>query len=190
MKYGELPTDLGIHQLECNEMMFYQYLPIKLKGQSKPVFEQRLNPFSDLIGVCLCDYVGEFGLNKFMDSYVYLTVKKQYQTKGCSFNRMGWHSDGFLTDDINYIWSDCIPTVFNSSSFNLSENDRETLKEMEIQANPNNDMCFPDGSLIRLDQFNIHRVQDTPNPILRTFFKLSVSADKYDLKGNSINYLL
>lgn len=33
MKYGELPNDLGIHQLECDEMMFYQYLPIKLKGQ-------------------------------------------------------------------------------------------------------------------------------------------------------------
>ena len=29
MRYGELPKPLGIFEVECNEMMFYQYLPIK-----------------------------------------------------------------------------------------------------------------------------------------------------------------
>lgn len=38
----------------------------------------------------------------------------------CSFNRMGYHSDGFLTDDINYIWCDNNPTIFNISAFNLT----------------------------------------------------------------------
>jgi len=188
--YGDKPTDLGIFQVNCPEMMFYQYLPIKMAGSKEVEMEQRLKYFDQIIGTTLCDFVGTYGLNRFIDSYVYITAKKLFNMPGCNFNRGGWHSDGFMTDDINYIWSDCYGTIFNTSEFQLSMDDSGSLVEMEKQADPVNDLTYPDGTLLRLDQFNIHRVADIDKVALRTFLKVSISKDKYDLEGNAHNYLL
>lgn len=189
-KYGSLPKELGEHLIKCDEMLYYQYLPIKLAGQIEPLMEQRLDPFKEIVGAICCDYVGTFGLDKYGDNYVYLTVKKMYQTSGCSFNRKGYHSDGFLTEDINYIWSDCQPTIFNNSNFNLTLDDHKSLKEMEEQAKKENEVIYPNNMLLRLNQFQIHKVSPGTQLGLRTFIKVSISKDKYDLKGNSINPLL
>ena len=190
MKYGSLPKYLGTHKIQCEEMLFYQYLPIKLKNQTELIFEERLKCFEKLIGNICCDFVGEYGLNRFVTSYIYLTAKKMYQVNGCSFNRKGYHSDGFLTDDINYIWSDKNPTVFNYSSFKLTQEDTISLYEMDKQANKKTIKIYPENSLLRLDQFNIHKVNENKELVLRTFVKVSFSSNKYDLKGNSKNYLL
>lgn len=37
MKYGQLPKSLGIFEVECKEMMFYQYMPIKLQYDSNEI---------------------------------------------------------------------------------------------------------------------------------------------------------
>jgi hypothetical protein len=190
MKYGTLPKYLGTHEIECNEMLFYQYLPIKLKNQTEPIVEERLKCFEELIGNICCDFVGEFGLDLFVNSNVYLTAKRMHQVGGCSFNRMGYHSDGFLTDDINYVWCDKNPTVFNFSPFKLTLDDKVSMQEMEDQANEEAIEIYPENSLLRLDQFNIHKVSETKGLTLRTFVKVSFSLDKYDLKGNSKNYLI
>jgi hypothetical protein len=190
MIYGSLPKYLGLHEIQCDEMLFYQYLPIKLKSQRGLFIEERLKCFEDLIGNVCCDFVGEFGLDRFVDSYIYLTAKKMYQVGGTSFNRMGYHSDGFLTDDINYVWCDKNPSVFNFSPFKLTLNDKVSMQEMEDQANEEAIEIYPENSLLRLDQFNIHKVSETKKLTLRTFVKVSFSLDKYDLKGNSKNYLL
>jgi len=188
-KYGELPHTLGLHQIECKEMMFYQYLPIKLLGQSMPVFEERLNCFRDIVGLICCDYIGTFGLDNYVNSYIYMSAKYLFQAKGCAYNRPGWHCDGFMSNDINYIWSDTNPTVFNTSEFNLTQNDKVSIQEMTEQATSDNDVSFPENTLIRLNQFNVHRVADQIEG-MRTFLKISFSKDKYDLIGNSHNYLL
>lgn len=134
MQYGIKPKDLGLFDIKCDQMMFYQYLPIKLINQHKPTIEERLMPYEKIIGTIFCDFIGEFGLDKFISNYSYLTVKNIYQTNGCSFNRMGYHSDGFLTNDINYIWSDKSPTVFNFGNFNISNDDDISLIQMQKQA--------------------------------------------------------
>jgi hypothetical protein len=190
MKYGELPKVLGEFKVECKEMMFYQYLPIKMPLDVNPVYEDRLKCFDRLIGAICCDYIGEYGLDNYVNSYVYLTAKFMYQMPNCSFNRMGWHSDGFLTDDINYIWCDKYPTIFNKSNFILSPDDTLSIQEMEMQADPLNDVTYNENQLIRLDQFNIHKVAPVKSGGMRTFLKVSISKDKYDLIGNSHNYLL
>lgn len=189
-KYGILPKNLGIHLVECEEMMFYQYLPIKLIKDSVCFYEPRLNCFKTLIDKCSMDFVEDFGMDKYLNSYIYLTAKKMYQTAGCSFNRKGYHSDGFLTDDINYVWCDENPTIFNNSDFNLTLDDKVSMKEMELQANEKNIKIYPKNSVLRLDQFNIHRVSENKDLVLRTFVKISFSLDKYDLLGNSKNHLL
>ncbi len=113
-----------------------------------------------------------------------------YQVNGCSFNRKGYHSDGFLTNDINYVWCDKNPTVFNYSPFKLTLDDTISMKEMEEQANEEAIEIYPENSLLRLDQYNIHKVSENKGLVLRTFVKVSFSTDKYDLKGNSKNHLL
>lgn len=190
MKYGELPKELGIFEIECKEMMFYQYLPIKMPNETKCIYEQRLKCFDNLVNAICCDYIAEFGLDNYVNSYVYLTAKYLYQMPKCSFNRMGWHSDGFLTDDINYIWCDKYPTIFNKTDFNLPLDDLLSMEEMEKQAMPINDVIYKENQLLRLNQFNIHRVAQVEKSGMRSFLKISFSKDRYDLIGNSHNYLL
>jgi len=190
MKYGQLPTELGIFEVECKEMMFYQYLPIKMPNETQPIYEERLSCFDKLIGAICCDYIGEFGLDNYINSHVYLTAKSLYQMPNCSFNRMGWHSDGFLTDDINYIWCDKYPTIFNKTDFDLPLDDILSIEEMEKQAISFNDVVYKENQLLRLNQFNIHKVSPIKQGCMRTFLKISISKDRYDLIGNSHNYLL
>jgi len=190
VRYGELPTSLGTFEVDCKEMMFYQYLPIKLAGQMEAIWEDRLNPFSELIEKCIWNFAYNFGNDNLDASNVYLTVKHLYQAEGCSFNRDGWHSDGFMTDDINYIWSNNNGTIFNHSPFELTQDHKISIEEMSAQAIPDLDYQYQECELLRLDQFNIHKVAYIAKPTMRTFFKLSFSPDKYNLVGNSHNYLL
>lgn len=190
MRYGDLPKELGIFEVEAKEMMFYQYLPIKMINQTQLIYEPRLKCFDALVGAICCDYIGEFGLDNYVNSYVYLTAKYLYQMPNCSFNRTGWHSDGFLTDDINYIWCDKYPTIFNKYYFELPLDDLLSMEAMEEQAMPFNNVTYKENQLLRLNQFNIHKVAPIKNGGMRTFLKISISKDKYDLIGNSHNYLL
>ena len=187
--YGELPNQIGSYEVECKEMMFYQYLPIKLIGNHAPIYEDRLKCFDQLVGVICCDYIGAFGLDRYINSYVYLTAKYMYQKEGCSYNRPGWHSDGFMTDDINYIWYDKDPTIFNATKFDLTLDDYYSLLEMNSQYKWQLNKKYPANTILRLDQYNIHTVGNTTNG-MRAFVKVSFSKDKYDLIGNSRNYLL
>lgn len=190
MKYGELPKSLGVHAVDVNEMLFYQYLPIKLANETQPLVEARLWPFNSMIGTICCDFVGEYGLDSYKASYIYLTAKNLWQNPNCEFNRPGWHSDGFLTNDINYIWCNNNPTTFNSSDFNIPLDHKESIIEMGKQAIPSNNIRFSDNELLRLNQFNIHKVTEIKTVGIRCFVKVSFSKEKYNLIGNSHNYLL
>lgn len=190
LRYGKFPHYMGCVNVECKEMMFYQYLPIKLAGTASMSIEPRLLVFSDMIGQCCCDFIGEYGLDRYVNSYVYLTVKHMYQLPGCPYNREGWHSDGFMTDDINYVWSNNNGFTFNDGEFNLSQDHDKSLVEMIEQEDYRCNGRVGDNELYRLDQFVIHKVSEVIEPCLRTFFKLSISSDKYNLIGNSHNYKL
>lgn len=190
-RYGELPQWLGEIEVKNIEMMFSQYLPIKLVGSNTMAYEPRFRCFRHIINVACNDFIKEFGVERYRDSFVYLTAKNLYQsTTGSSFNRPGWHSDGFLTEDMNYIWSDKFPTIFNCSNFNLTLDDKVSLREMQEQYDSDNNITYPNNSLLKLNQFNIHRVGHISDSGMRAFVKVSISKDKYDLKGNSHNYLL
>ena len=190
--YGQLPTPITEIQVDCKEMMFYQYLPIKLveDPQRKIALENRLEIFRPLIEKCCIDFIDKFGLSEYWDNNIYLTAKHLFQLKDTSFNRLGYHSDGFLTDDINYIWSNNHPTIFNQGKFNLTLDDKISMMEMEEQAKVENEMYFPNNTILRLDQYNIHRVMPIQYDCMRTFIKVSFSKDKYDLEGNAHNHLL
>jgi hypothetical protein len=187
MKYNEIPKNLGLFDVDVEEYFSYTYLPIKLPEQSKPTVENRLKVFDKLIGRACCDFIGDFGIDEYVNSYVYLTAKHQNQIGGKGFNREGWHSDGFMTKDISYIWSNKQPTIFNSGDFVLSQDDLISMEEMKEQADPKYNYSFPNNSLIRMNQYTIHKVGEYEEGN-RAFIKLCFSRDVYNLKGNSINY--
>lgn len=183
--YGLAPTIISdFINIEPSEMCFFQYLPIKMSSIEKlgndikiPTNLLWVGPLVDLIRNDIKD-----------EYYLYLTVKHIYVVPNNMGNRPGWHSDGFKTDDLNYIWTDCFPTEFCIKEFNISNNCELSMIQMEEQADIDNIKIYPEKSFLKLDQYNIHR-----SPILgsgyRTFVKLSLSKDKYNLKGNAHNYL-
>jgi hypothetical protein len=190
MKYGDLPRNLGQFDVQCEEMMFVQYMPIKLIGGALTTYDDRFLVFKEIIDEVCEDFINAFSYEEWCKSYVYLTAKHMYQVPNASFNRHGYHSDGFMTNDINYIWSNKFPTVFNTSKFNLTLDDRISIGEMEEQAKKENEITYADKSLVRLNEYNIHKVGDNSTGGLRTFVKVSFSKDKYDLIGNAHNHLL
>jgi hypothetical protein len=190
MEYGDKPKVIGTYDADIREMMFYQDMLIKMPGTTHPVIEQRLNCFSKIIGAAVCDFIADYGLNAFNDVYVYISAKHLFIPKGKPFNRPGWHADGFLSEDINYIWSNNFPTVFNFSKFNLPLDDKLSMEAMDQQALPENNYQYPVNTLLRLNQYNIHRVADADTSGMRGFIKVTFSADKYDLQGNTHNYMI
>lgn len=189
-KYGQLPQPIGEFKATPNEMMFYQYLPIKMNTGRNIFLEPRLKCFEEIILAACADFATCFGPEALTKHYVYLTAKYMYQSPNTHFNRTGYHSDGFMTPDINYIWSDRFPTIFNHSDFNLTPDDSISMAEMETQANPENEYVFSDNALLRLNQYCIHKVNDNCEGGMRAFVKVSFSKDRYNLIGNAHNYLI
>lgn len=183
-KYGEAPIVIAENIiLDPTEMCFVQYLPISLIGHWVFIIPKNLEFVRELINLIR---VNE-RLN-LAEYYVYLTVKHMYVNNN-SANRKGWHSDGFGTDDINYIWYDSHPTEFCIQDFNLSDDHSLSMVEMTEQAKEENIITYPCNSLIKMTQSSIHRVSDKPFEGMRTFVKISISKEKYNLKGNAHNYL-
>lgn len=123
------------------------------------------------------------------NKYVYITVRRGYVSPQCAGNRPGWHSDGFMSNDINYIWCDKNPTEFSSKEIELSQDHKTSLLEMEDKLKYTPVHTFPANSLLRLTEQHIHRVPICEAGV-RTFVKVSISDKLYDLIGNSINYNL
>ena len=46
----------------------------------------------------------------------------------------------------------------------------------------------PPYFLLKLDEFCVHRVQEAKEQMMRTFIKISISKNRYNLKDNSINH--
>lgn len=168
------PTHLGTFNVNVEGEFKYQYLPIKESDNWN--IPDRLTNL-----IPLFNFVSEYVERRYKAfNYVYLTAKRSRE----KFNREGWHIDGFNSDDVNIVWCDSSPTVFNYGAFQLSEDDDISLKEMEEQACESNNYFFPPNTILDMRR-SVHKVG--PFHGMRTFIKLSFSDDKYNLEGNSIN---
>lgn len=189
--YGEAPIDLGQIDLSPTEMLFWLYCPIKLPGTTGGlVIPDNLKQFMPIIETCM-ENCGEA---RWRESFVYLTAKNVYTTPDNTAQRPGWHCDGFMTTDINYIWADREPTLFwvPPKLIALPQDHAESLLEMTntTALYPQYDRTYPLKHLLRLDQRVIHRVADFQASGMRGFVKLSVSEHPFNLIGNSINHKL
>jgi hypothetical protein len=190
---GSPPKDLGLIDLSPSEMMFWMYLPISVPGDHSFHLPDNLRHFIPIIRGARWD-----DPERFLDNYVYLTAKTLWVEGGYIGNRPGWHIDGYGTDDLNYIWPDRAPTVFliQQNRWMLSEDCDESLKQMAkigryAEAFDHAGLrTYPDKHLLRLDNTVLHRSPTGFESGMRTFVKVSLSSDRYNLKGNSVNHLL
>lgn len=196
-KYGAPPVDCGFVENDTKEMCCWMYLPVKLPGGTL-VIPDNANQFRNIVRAALDDYIKDFGgWNTLNKKYVYLTAKTLFTTPGNPGNRPGWHSDGFMTDDINYVWSDRNPTIFfeypdQHNLFSFAADHEFSLKQMDdlCEDSPQHWKRYPNEHLLRLDESVLHKVDTNIYPGMRTFVKVSISDERYALEGNSINHEL
>lgn len=195
--YGNKPVEIASDVIiDKSEMYFYQYLPVKLKDSFNDfAIPERLSCIEELYIKCCNDFLEYFckGDLKIYDKYyIYVTAKCLYVKGGENFNRMGWHCDGFMSNDINYIWSDCIPTEYVTGEFDIVQDHQKSIEQMNRLFYHSEPLKCKPNSIYRLDETVIHRCGYNTNreSVLRHFVKVSFSKDKYNLKGNSHNYLL
>jgi len=187
-RYGQLPKVVDYIEIQSKEMLFYQDMLIKPIGITECAIEKRLMIYHEIIASAIDDFIDKFGISEYINHHVYISAKNLFQSKGCSYNRMGWHCDGFMSNDVTYIWSDKFPTIFNFSEFRLTQDHEKSMIEMQEQADEKNNMMYDNYTLVRINQFNVHKVADVTENGMRAFVKVSFSKDKYDLIGNAINY--
>jgi hypothetical protein len=188
--YGKLPRNLGQIKLDVGEMMCYLYLPVKMPGDNTCTYEPRLHFLNDLMTKVGKDVQDQLGWKDFLNRYIYVTAKTLWVTPGNPGNRPGWHTDRFMTDDLNYIWYDKNPTVFNSTPCIITPHHTKSIQEFNEQVDDANNVFYENCNLLALDSFVIHKCIESFQPSMRTFIKISVSKHKYNLEGNSHNYLL
>ncbi|GAB4001611.1 hypothetical protein GCM10028807_58190 [Spirosoma daeguense] len=181
-------VSLGIFDIEPKEMLFYLYLPIKMIDSGLIEIPKRLQLYYPLVQKVLYDHYSNYPYD-IGERYLYLTAKTLFVTPDNIGNRPGYHCDGFGTDDVNYLWYDKHPTIFNSGTFDVRMDDTLALLDMEAQAKAENEYSFPEKSLIRIDSLTMHRTPVITTSGVRTFVKISVSKHRYNLQGNSHNYL-
>jgi hypothetical protein len=195
--YGAAPVDLGRVDLDVSEMMFWLYCPIKIPGAIAEHYPDQLEKYVHLINAVYDDVCKTYGIGRWRDSYVYLSAKVTHVTPDSPGNRPGWHSDGFLTDDLNYIWADRNPTEFLITDGLRISVPEDHVKSMELFEYWANEAEGQRGDrrehvkvnhLYRLDQTNIHRVSKNVESGKRAFLKVSVSDKPYVQLGNSINH--
>lgn len=190
--YGALPFNLGVVDISPVEQMAWLYCPVKVPGQNIVTMPPNLWQFMPIINAVIDDVVS-MNADIWTDSYVYITAKRLWATSQSPGNRPGWHSDGFLTDDLNYVWSDGNPTVFwTGKRVAFTANHETSMAEMEAvcEFDAFGHVQYADKTLLRLDQTVLHKVGPVKKEGFRSFVKVSVSRDIYALEGNSINHAL
>jgi len=186
--YGAAPIDLGKVDLSPTEMLFWLYCPIKLSNIDEIVVPPNLEQFWPIINACW----DASDPAEWHSRYVYLTAKTLWVTNDNPAQRRGWHCDGFMTDDVNFIWYDSEPTVFavGPELVAFTQEHKKALEEMDAAGEAFRNFSYPVKHLLRLDQTVLHRVGDFGAPGMRSFVKLSVSRHPFNLVGNSVNHAL
>jgi hypothetical protein len=184
------PIVLGVFHAVPSEMMFIQYMPIMMPGKGL-MLPPNLQCFEELIDASVNNYILT-EQDSIYRKYVYLTAKHLFVTPENLGNRPGWHIDGFGTDDINYSWSNGAKensTEFCIQEFDISEDEHQSMLDMNTQADEKNIITYPVGTLVRHDNQVVHRTSTKAVAGFRTFVRVSVSDHQYNMKGNAHNYL-
>lgn len=181
-----------LNYIECNneEFMFWLYCPVKIKGMDEIVIPDTLKKWKGVLDASLKDFKTRGG--DLLNSYVYLTAKSLVVTPESLGQRGGWHLDGFLTCDTNYIWSDVNTTTFTNYEPVVTSSHSESLIELERLDKVMSDFSYraSPNTLYRLDSKVVHKPSKPDRPMFRNFVKVSISDKEYSHSGSSVNHSL
>ena len=198
VEYGVAPDVIDNIEVPFDEMIFHLYMPVFIPENPLPEDMDRL--YRDLyysLPPSLLDFRGMMATAILHETNVvgnnfthwYITVKNMFVTPDNMANRPGWHSDGYMTEDVNYIWTNRIPSEFAVQEFvDLSPDHSVSLDEMEAQVRDESIVRYQENDLIRIDQRHIHRVPVDTYTGMRMFVKISASNHRFNLKGNAHNH--
>lgn len=194
-QYGQPPIVVGdFTDLDLVEMQFIQYMPIFMPEECALIRmpEQlfALKEFRRMLHA-IAEYHGGLPAMREAGLYIYLTTRHGFATPGNPLNRPGWHCDGFGTADINYIWWSRWGTRFAEQPFtDIDPGHVRSMEQFEEQMRPDRIKVYDDRFLLRLNPFVVHTTPEIPEPGgYRQFIKISVSPHKYNLLGNTHNYM-
>ena len=195
--HSTVPESLGEFHLHNKEYMQFLYYPIKLAGSFILEMEPRLQFLNHLVTTALLNENKGKDFDWLKRQYVYLTVKQTFLPLGGVQNRPGMHSDGFMTNDVQYLWYDRVPTEFMIGDFEVLTDDSLALQELNNfhtslvagKLGPENYLVRPEPfHLYRIDHNHIHRPTVALEAGPRLFVHLSISEHRYAQEGNSHNY--
>jgi hypothetical protein len=189
--YGKLPVFLGDHhKLDLQEMMYYLYLPVCMDAtidQPEILIPPNIDCCRELIHVALRYYRSRLYPSY---RYIYLSARKGWATPDSPLNRPGWHTDGFGTYDLNFVWWKGPGTRFAHQAFkDISEDHALSLKQFEEQVRPECIVTFLEGGFYAMNPNVVHTTPLIIKPCMRQYVKVSVSNHRYNLENNSHNYL-
>ena len=193
---SQKPLSIGKFELKSKEYCQYLYLPIFFQESPWDMYvEPRLNFLSDMVYAAVLDFKQTYGNEFLIGNYLYLTVKQTFIAKDTHHNRPGFHSDGFETEDVQYIFFDKFPTEFLIGEYEVPVDDELSMKAFDeyarIAARDGNTEAFYQPEpyhLYRIDRHNIHRTTPAFSDGVRTFVKITFSKHRYAQEGNSYNY--
>lgn len=173
---GGVPERIKEISISPKEFCRTIYLPVRMRQSSELRIPKRFEEYKELILSVPITH-----------DYMYLTVNHGICTRNTYSNRPGWHVDGYLSDDENYVWCSSEPTEYTEQElFEGPDDHEEALKLFDKML----------GNLKRLDTNTLYRLGKTIHrtPIIdyngiRTFVKISCSNEQYNLKGNAVNEL-
>lgn len=189
--YDGAPQKVCTWDVGNSEFMLWLYLPVKLPF-GEVSLPDNVNKFKGIL-----DIVKEnlsHTENKWEESYIYLTIKSMVVSEDNVGQRLGWHSDGFMTKDLNYIWSDVeeITTRITTGGMTLTQCHTKSLQEMENYKEFLLRCSYQvmADTVYLLDETVLHEAVRPTRPVFRNFVKVTVSDKLYKLEGNSVNHLL
>ena len=124
--------------------------------------------------------------------YLYLTVKKGHVQPYTTSMRSGFHVDGFLSNDRNWVFSDSIPTQIAVGQFSVDADYEKSLEQFRDQAYGKECEYLKPHHLYYLDRECVHApsLNSSGEVVVRTFIKLVASPNLFNGIGNAWNYKL
>lgn len=207
-RYGEAPVDISHwYGEEFTELMHWLYLPVHIpnvrtKTGSLTRTEHIILPrqlsaqgIDAVITDALDDYE-EVDSDGWIDKFVYVTARRGFATPDNPLNRVGWHTDGFGTNDTNYIWCDRFPTRYLDVPEGIGDPGEDHLQSVRFFENAADRLSdaitnVNSYTINRLSPYVVHATPEIGFPGgMRSWVKVSISEHRYNLIGNSHNWEL
>lgn len=188
MNYGNQPIHLGQFDISLSEVMYYLYLPVKMRRGMEIRMPENVRICLPLIERALGHAINS-GRNVYED-YCYLSARKGWATPDNPLNRPGWHCDGFGSDDLNFVWWGGPGTRFAVQPFkDISADHVLSLVQFESQVEEAKIQTYPERGLYAIDSSVVHATPLLSKGCMRQYIKVSLSTHRYNLENNSHNYL-